>query len=636
MKRRLLAAVLTATLAGALAWVPLTAPAPAVAAAADSPAVPAAVDYPGNPATEALLVAGEDRRMIDVRAIANVARWTGANQFKPYRLVTGNTHTLVLTARGSDYTFQDLLQLSPRTLVRQPDGTYLLSENIVIAQGATLNLQSDDGLVLHLASSSDFFVSIVTMGGSLTIEGTAEQPIDISSWDPDSGTRDSETSDGRAYIRVVGGHAGFAFVNFHDLGFWSGVTGGVSLTGTELPTESTQALDTDPETPVAATIYGTEIVPAGEEVDTLDLAPELDGYSYVSARITAATFSDNAFGLFITSAAGVDIRDAEFTGNLVDGLVFHRNVTDSRIANSTSSDNAGDGFVLSRATTGILLNSLTAAGNGGDGITVDGRALAGGPSATGKSMTVYGNNEISNSTVTGNGRYGIDLIGGTNLTVSGNTVGDQAMGIVVRGGTDTVVVKNNLVEGSERQGISLRDSVMNATVQGNTVVGGNIGIYLRDAVGLVDRNVVEQVNNHGVTLIGSAGMTTVSNNTVSGSGPSGIDVARAAESVVANNDAVEWRSTKPLDVILRGIFQPLTVLWLVLGLLMLISMVTGFRRKETGIVDPYDNLKPLSALSTGVMTPQQLDGPSLDRTGRHGPGDDRPDGQNLLTTGVDR
>ena len=583
------------------------------AADSDDEAFVESESYVGDPTSEALLVAGEDRRLIDIRAISNAATWTGASQFKPYRLVTGNTYTLVLTDRDAAYSFDDLRELSPRTLVRQPDGSYLLSENIVVEEGATLSLRSDDGLILRMVSNPDAFVSIVTMGGSLTIEGTPEEPVEVSSWDPDTGTVDSDTSDGRAYIRVIGGHAGLGDASFHHLGFWAGMTGGVSLTGTELPEVSDRSSkishrdDDLVETEVESnpTVYGSELIPAGEELTTLSLEPDLSGYSYVSAAIRSVTFSDNAFGLFVTSAEGVDVRDSVIENSLVDGLVFHRHVTNSRVTSTSSTNNAVDGFAMSRASTGVIFDKLTATGNGRNGIAVDGRPLAAGPSATGSPTGTYGNNEISSSTSKNNGHYGIDVLGGTNLTLASNSVSDNEMGIVVRGGVETVVVKNNLVENSDKQGIALRDTVTGATVQGNTVVGGDIGIYLRDAYGLVDRNVIEDVGNHAITLIGTAAVTTISNNTVSGTGPSAIDVSRARDTVLEDNNAEEWRSTKPLDVILRGIFQPLTVMWLSLGLLVVITAITGIRRKRTGIVHPYANLAPLSSLTKGVVSPRE-------------------------------
>jgi parallel beta-helix repeat protein len=575
--------------------------------------VSAASAYQGDPAAEALLVAAEDRRLIDVRAISNAAEWTGVNQDAPYRLATGNSYTLVLTRRDADYSFNDLLQLSPRGLVRQPDGAYLLSENIVVAEGATVNLHSNDGLALRLVSSADLFVSIVTMGGSLTLGGSADEPLDVSSWDPDNGEVDTDTSDGRAYIRVVGGHASFSNTNFHHLGFWSGLTGGVSLTGTELPatetttetTSSTGLVITGDGNPI---VHGQELIPAlPNEAQMLNLEPDLSGYSYVSASIQSSHFDHNAFGLFVTSAEGVDVRDSEFSDNMVNGLVFHRHVTNSRVSNSTSTNNGLDGFALSRTTTGVIFDGLTSSGNGRNGVSLDGRPLAEGPNATGNPTGTFGNNTISNSMFTANGRYGIDVVGGTNITLSGNTVQNHMMGIVIRGGTKTVIVKNNLVERSDLQGIALRDLVQDATVQGNTVVGGGIGIYLRDSSGLIDRNVIEDVNNHAITLVGIATPSTVSHNTVSGTGPSGIDVSRTAGTISADNNTDDWRSTKPLDVVLRSIFQPLTVMWLSLGLIVLITASTGMRRKRTGIVHPYANLAPMSTLTLGVVDPADLD-----------------------------
>ncbi|MCU1424556.1 MAG: hypothetical protein JWM51_847, partial [Microbacteriaceae bacterium] len=45
-------------------------------------------------------------------------------------------------------------------------------------------------------------------------------------------------------------------------------------------------------------------------------------------------------------------------------------------------------------------------------------------------------------------------------------------------------------------------------------------------------------------LIGTTGTSTIHRNTVTGKGPSAIDVARTEGAVVTDNDAEEWRSTK--------------------------------------------------------------------------------------------
>ncbi len=145
-----------------------------------------------------------------------------------------------------------------------------------------------------------------------------------------------------------------------------------------------------------------------------------------------------------------------------------------------------------------------------------------------------------------------------------------------------------------------------ATVQGNSVKGGEVGIFLRDAVGARSTgNTISDVGNHAVTVIAATGATTVSNNTVSGRGPSAIDTARAGRPVaVVDNDTEGWQSTKPLDVVLRSIFQPLTILWISLGLIVLITAFTGLRRRGRHTIrHPYDSHRPLAAITAGVADP---------------------------------
>lgn len=602
-----------------LAGVAATLLAPVPANAATDPSgdtqVVVGEQYPGDAALESLLVASEERRLIDVRSISNAAGWTNVNQGRPYRLVTGNTYTLVLIRRDAAYTIDDLLEYAPSTFVRQPDGSYLLSENIVVEQGATLRLASEEGMVLHMASTPDAFVSIVTIGGALEFTGTLDQPIEVSGWDPVAQKVDTETSDGRAYIRVTGGHAAMAHVRFHDLGFWSGATGGIALTGTAAPETLSEDADQNrvDEGETAPTVYGTELYPAGG-AQLLDAQPELGAYSYVSADIDDVTSRDNAFGMFITSAKGVDLRDSSFENNLVDGLVLHRGVTDTVVHNVTASHNAVDGVRVTRAATGVVIDRLTAEQNGRNGLTLEGGPLADGPSATGTPVGSYGNNAVSNSLIEGNGRYGIEVIGGTQIVIDGNSVSGHEMGIVVANLVDHVTITDNIVEASAEHGIALRNGVSDAIVQGNSIAGGEVGIFLRDAGGLIDRNSIKDVSNHGVTLIRDSTTSTITNNIISGRGPSAIDTARAlSEPVVEDNDLDAWQGTKPLDVVLRSIFQPLTVMWILLGLIVVVTAFTGLRRRRTRQPvqsHPYEAQRPLASLTTGIADPATFGRPS--------------------------
>jgi len=621
VRRQHLAVVAATTLTGLLLAAALggtAAFAETVPDGAGSASAPAAIDYAGDPDSESLISAAEERRLIEVRSIANAADWSGLAHYKPYRLALGALYTLVLVARDAPYTLDDIAELAPRTFTTQPDGSFLLAENLVVEQGASLDLSSDDGLVLRLQSTAKSFTSIVTLGGNITVGGTADEPASITSWDVDTGKVDTDTSDGRAYIRVIGGHADLGYALFDHLGFWSGMTGGVSLTGTDLPDKGADTLpekgtnskSSDVQAAPATKIFGTEILPTGE-AGVLAMDADLSGYSYVSALIHDVTFSSNAFGLFVTSADGVVIRDSAVTDSLVDGLVFHRHVKNSEIKRTTANGNAQDGVRLTRATSGIVLDHITANENGRDGISLDGQSLAVGPSATGMPVGSYGNNSVSNSTASSNARYGIEVIGGDNITVDGNSLKGNDVGIVVRSGATTVTVKDNTVEESVTQGIAFRDAGTDNTVRGNTVVGGEIGIYLRDAGGEVTRNTVEGVSNHAVTLIGETGSSAVTHNVVSGTGPSAIDVARTSGASTDTNDTESWRSTKPIAVILRGIFQPLTVMWILLGLLLLVTALSSIGRRNTTIRNPYANLAPLSSFTTGEISRDQVNGGDL-------------------------
>jgi parallel beta-helix repeat protein len=583
--------------------------------------------YGGDPEAEALVSSTEDRRLIEVRAIANAADWSGVAHYKPYRLATGNLYTLVLVARDAPYTLSDLEDLAPRTFRREPDGSWLLSENIVVEDGATLDLSDKDGLTLHLQSNSEAFASIVTLGGSLVVAGTYDQPTRISSWDPDAGAVDTDTSDGRAYIRVVGGHAELSKAFFTDLGFWSGMTGGVSMTGTDIPDKGTDTLarkgtnasDSDEAASAAAAaddasteVFGTELLPT-DEASVLDMDPDLSGYSYVSAMVRDVTFDGNAFGLFVTSADGVVVRDSAIKDSLVDGMVFHRNVSNSEVENTTSTGNALDGFDVNRASSGIVLQRLTATGNGKNGITMNGRALAEGPSATGMPTGVYGNNSLSNSKSSDNARYGVEVIGGTDIEIDGNTMTGNEVGIVVGQGAEKVALTDNTIEESSLQGIALRAAGTGGTIKGNTISGGDIGIYLRDAGASISRNTVEDVDNHAITLIGATGTSRITDNVVSGRGPSAIDTARTENAVRADNDDSDWRSTKPLGVVLRSIFQPLTIMWLSLALILVVTAITSVGRNRRGFVHPYANLAPLSTFTRGEASRDEVGPPATPR-----------------------
>ena len=587
--------------------------------------------YPGDPETESAYVAAEDDRLVEVRTVDALAAWTANPLRTPYRLATGSAYTLVLTARREIYTVEDLLKLAPQTFVRRPDGSYLLSEHLVIQSGATLNLASSGGLRLRLASDSDGFVSIVNTGGRLNISGTKGAPVVITSFDRSSEKPDLLTDDGRAYIRSIGGQVYIKGAQISDLGFWSGRTGGLSLTGTDRPNsgsldelgktlkigkkaerERAAIAQAQPEARPEAGLDGSgrstlsQVLPAGPlPVPLVDVdSPE---YSFVSASITDTRVSDNAFGLFVSGANGLDVRRSAFSDNLVDGIVMHRYVVNAVVEDTDASHNAGDGLVLARATTGIVLSEVVVNENGRNGVTMSGLPLANGPSATGISVGSYGNNSIANSRAAGNGRYGVEVVGGLNIGVLANDIRDNDMGVVVREGAEKVSVVGNRVFDSARQGIALRDGVRAAVVSGNIVSGGGTSIYVRDASADVKRNTLTDASSHAVSLVGDVTGTRLRGNSVSGHGPSAIDAERApdVDRDSWDNDVSGWQDTTPFLVTLKRFLQPLTLMWILLAMLLVFTAVHGARARRQKN-HPYADRVPTT--NGVVRTTRELDG----------------------------
>jgi hypothetical protein len=285
---------------------------------------------------------------------------------------------------------------------------------------------------------------------------------------------------------------------------------------------------------------------------------------------------------------------------------MHRFVVNAVIEKTTADSNAGDGIMLARATTGIVLSEVTTDHNHRNGITMSGLPLAEGPSATGTSVGSYGNNSVANSQMDDNGRYGVEVIGGVNLGVLSNNLARNATGVVVRQAASKVSVVGNRVSDSGLQGIAVRDGVRDATVTGNIVAGGRTALYVRDSIAKVRRNTVTDTTLHAVSLVGSLGTTVLDENSLSGRGPSAIDVKRAEDVSLRHwsNDTSGWDDTTPFVVTLKRFLQPLTALWLLLGLLLVFTAISGTRRRRDK-AHPYADKAPVSDGVAVVERPRE-------------------------------
>lgn len=559
---------------------------------------------------QAAMLANEDAYAVEVRTLGRIARWQDAEFTRaPYRLRSGGGYTLVLTARPAPYRIEDLLQLAPQTFVKQPDGSFVLSERIFVDDGARLEIMPETATTLRMQSSSAGFVSIISSGGHLVLAGSQAAPLTITSHDPATGKPDTTLTDGRAYIRGIGGTLAMDYVEASNLGFWSGRTGGVALTGTDRPETGTLGsskpqmygnrdnrhlsnYDATNAAPAEEpdTINDTVVSPAGPigAPGTSLATPDL---SFVTGAINHSTFSDNAFGLFVSAAEGVSIKDNVMEDNAYAGVMLHRYVNGAVVERTTSRNNGGDGFVVTRAAEGIQLTQNTARGNDGNGFTLNGSALADGESASGMSLRSYGNHTLSNSVAEGNGGDGVEVLGAVNTIVQNNEVRDNTMGIVVRDGASGVTVTGNQVGEHLQHGISVRDGASGVSVVANIVEDAATGVYVRDSVAEVRFNTITGPDKHAVSLVGAVGASQAVSNELSGAGYSAVDIHRVTSDKavvqVSGNDVSGWTDIRSWTRHAKRLLSPLTLMWAgVLGLV-LVTAVRGRRRPETELTRPY-------------------------------------------------
>ncbi len=454
----------------------------------------------GRPGQGGRLVTAENDRIYNVRALASAARWSGLAVSQPYRLATGSSYTLVLVARGAAYTVDDLARLAPSTFVKQPDGSWLLSENIVVENGATLRLASPDGLRIHLASNHE--ASCRSSPRPAACRSSVRRRLRSRST-PGTRRQGGSTSRPRTDGRTSGCRAGprpCSTRRFSHLGFWSGTTGGVSLTGTNLSTLDQASGDQQGKTErTTKDVFATPSCrPRAAEERSGSATASAGGYSYVSALVQHVTFAGNAYGLFLTSADGVTMSDATVEHSLIDGLVLHRYVTNSTFTSVRSTDNAVDGVKMTRASTGIVLSQVTALGQRSQRDHAE-RQRARGGAERGRhadddlrQQRALGQQQLRQRALRHRGDRREER------PDQRSTVARNEMGIVVRHDADDVVVRNNVVKDSSQNGIAVLDGPSRTEVSENSVDGADIGVYVRDsATSSVTNNAIDDARVHG-------------------------------------------------------------------------------------------------------------------------------------------
>ena len=535
--------------------------------------------YPGDPEAETALVEAEKLRLAAVREAAAAGPSEALDTSEPFRVATSGRATFILPARAEPYGLGEIAGLAPATLSADgPDGAYVLHEHLTVMSGAVLVIRA--GETLLLAGDESGFSALVSYG-DLRIDGNAEQHATVASWSPATGGEDQITTDGRPYLRVVGGSLQVSFADIRSLGFWSGETGGLSYDG-----------DRTPDSELA------EPAPGSDGAPTVGLTPEEPAPAVV--QIADTTVTGNAFGLTLAAVEAPTIARSQFVDNLADGLVVDGDVSGAVIEETEASRNARDGVVIDRTTSATELTGLVAVGNGRNGLVLDGTPPADGPNSTGEPAKVSSGFAVTSGTFTDNARAGIDVVGGAGVRISGVDVTGGDMGIVLGGGPRDVEISESSISGQTRHGISVRDDAADVVVSRNDISSVDIGIYVRNAGADVIANTVTDAEKYGIVLTGQLGGSRILDNRLSGTGPSAINDDRAINVRVEGNLIDGWAASRTLDQILTTLMQPLTIVWMLVVTLVIVALITrlGAGRKK---LDPLRDPTPLQSLSRGVF-----------------------------------
>lgn len=275
---------------------------------------------------------------------------------------------------------------------------------------------------------------------------------------------------------------------------------------------------------------------------------------------------NGASGIFVfTEADRTTISSNIISHNAKKGIHL-RNSNDHTIANNTIQANGGDGIMVA-SSTGVVLTGNTISGNGGSdadddthnglqfesstaivGDAGDGNTIVGnnndGVLATSSTLTLVDNfigTDADNSAGKGNGKHGVEIVGESVLTATGNVVGNNSgSGFYLDGETTANsghVLTNNRIGigsnatslGNQKHGVAVSGNVTNVTL--GTLTAGNI---IADNIGsgiFVD---AKGAATSGIAIIGNSIFENQGQLSETSSAPRGIVLLNGANDEISS------------------------------------------------------------------------------------------------------
>jgi parallel beta-helix repeat protein len=419
------------------------------------------------------------------------------------------------------------------------DKVWMLDTNLVIEEGATLNLIGGSGgdvNWLRLKSSAAGIISILARNSTLVIKDTH-----VSSWDPGAGAPDTTTPGGPG----VGGTKPRSFIRARSE-YRSGRTGGPgNVCDTAGGRDYFEArMDIINSTVDHLGYYGAEAYGLTWKVYTTDttLLPPASRQLYnladVFGTIQNSTITQNYFGAYTFGSYCMNVSGNHFDNNIYYGFDPHDDSDALTATNNTFNNNGGHGFICSKFCDHTVLQNNVANGNHGNGLMLHDET---------DGAVVEGN------TANNNGDSGLAVFDSYNATVRSNHFeGNNVSAIRLSVGASNNLFENNVLTGGSGVGSNVLytfvgtdptelggpSTLRNNTFRGNTINGtGNPVVRMTSAFGtLIEKN----------TINASASLTTYQfidgqNNTIRAntvSGQTSIQTVRSSTATISPNSTI--------------------------------------------------------------------------------------------------
>ncbi len=444
---------------------------------------PDATDAPAAPKTPAELVAAEDARLTAVAALA-----------PDDPALAQQWNTVVLAPKNGQqwgYTVADLEALGAVRI--DDDRSITLVRNVVVRRGAELDFYG--GGTVRMLSSAQGTTSIVVWGGILGVFGGEDDPLAFTSWDETAAAPDLTEDDGRAYVRARDGVLVIGHAEFRDLGYWSGRTGGLAVTGT--------------------------------------------GDDRASAGIVSTKISGLHYGVFFSNTTQAGIQDSTIENSTMTGVEVTNGASDTTIERSTVTGSGGDGISVSRQSTGTEITDSTVDDSAGWGIRIDGSALADGPTSGGYGVTPAKGFTLTGSNVRNSREGGVRVISTDATEIRGTEVDETRSAVLVEGPSTGLTVADADLTSSDLRALDISGKITDATVSDSRLAGRRIALELTGAAVIVRDNDMRVASGFAVELAEGA-RADITGNTFHGVGQDVVASWSGSRTMQANNSQTDW------------------------------------------------------------------------------------------------